>query len=227
MRLSIIIPVLDEADGIERHLVALAPLRARGHEVIVVDGGSSDATVALSRPLADRVLCSLRGRALQMNTGAAAASGDVLLFLHADTALPEMAVELIVQGLRDGQVWGRFDVRIAGRHPLLAIVARMMSMRSRWTGIATGDQAMFVRREAFERAGGFPKIALMEDIALSAALRRTSPPICLRHCVVTSGRRWEKHGVMATILHMWRIRLAYFFGADPDRLARTYRPHES
>jgi rSAM/selenodomain-associated transferase 2 len=228
MRLSIIVPVLDEAAGIEHHLTALAPLRDRGHEVIVVDGGSRDATVTLSRPLADRVLCASRGRALQMNAGAAAAGGDVLLFLHADTALPELADEIVARGLRDTErAWGRFDVRIAGRHPLLAVVARLMNLRSRWTGIATGDQAMFVRREAFVHAGGFPAIALMEDIALSRVLGKTSRPVCLRHRVLTSGRRWEKYGVVVTILHMWRIRLAYFFGADPDRLARAYRPHES
>jgi rSAM/selenodomain-associated transferase 2 len=228
MRLSIIVPVLDEAAGIEGHLTALAPLRARGHEIIVVDGGSRDATVTSARPLADRVLSAPRGRARQMNAGAAAASGDVLLFLHADTVLPEGADATVAEGLRDGErVWGRFDVRIAGRHPLLAVVARAMNLRSRLTGIATGDQAMFVRREAFVRIGGFPQIALMEDIALSGALRHGSRPVCLRHRVTTSGRRWEKHGVVATILHMWRIRLAYFFGADPDRLAHAYRPHGS
>jgi rSAM/selenodomain-associated transferase 2 len=228
MRLSIVVPVLDEAPGIERHLAALAPLRARGHEVIVVDGGSGDATVALSRPHADRVTIASRGRALQMNAGAAEARGEVLLFLHADTSLPDGADEIIAAsiGTRD-RVWGRFDVRITGRHPLLAVVARLMNLRSRWTGIATGDQALFVRREVFVRVGGFPAIALMEDIALSAALKRISPPVCLRACVVTSGRRWEKHGVVRTIAHMWRLRLAYFFGADPERLARRYRPHES
>lgn len=228
MRLSIIVPVLDEAAGIERHLAALAPLRARGHEVIVVDGGSGDATVALSRPHADRIIIASRGRALQMNAGAAEARGEALLFLHADTSLPDGADELIGASIGTGdRVWGRFDVRITGRHPLLAVVAHLMNLRSRWTGIATGDQALFVRREAFARTGGFPAIALMEDIALSAALRRIGPPACLRACVVTSGRRWEKHGVVRTIAHMWRLRLAYFFGADPDRLARRYRPHES
>ena len=228
MRISIIVPVLDEAAGIERHLVALAPLRARGHEVIVVDGGSGDATVALARPYADRVIEASRGRALQMNAGAAQARGEALLFLHADTTLPEGAAELVRDSVcAGGRVWGRFDVRIAGRHPLLAVVARLMNLRSRLTGIATGDQAMFVQRETFVRAGGFPPIALMEDIALSGVLKRIGPPACLRACVVTSGRRWEKHGVVSTVLHMWRLRLAYFLGTDPERLARRYRPHES
>lgn len=228
MRLSIIVPVLDEAAGIERHLLALAPLRARGHEVIVADGGSADATVALSRRHADRVIEAPRGRALQMNAGADEARGDVLLFLHADTSLPEGADEFIRASVgAGGRSWGRFDVRIAGRHPLLAVVARFMNLRSRWTGIATGDQALFVKRDTFVRAGRFPAIALMEDVALSSVLKQVGPPACLRSRVVTSGRRWEKHGVVLTILHMWRLRLAYFLGADPDRLARRYRPHES
>lgn len=228
MQVSIIVPALDEAAGIERHLAALAPLRAEGHEVIVVDGGSRDATAALSRPLADLVVLAAPGRALQMNVGAARARGDVLLFLHADTFLPERAIELITKSLSKGhRIWGRFDVTIGGRHPLIAVVAWMMNLRSRLTGIATGDQALFVRRDAFAGIGGFPQIALMEDIALSAALKRWSRPVCLHARVVTSGRRWEKHGVLFTILHMWRLRLAYFLGVHPDRLARRYRPHGS
>lgn len=228
MRLSIILPTLDEAAGIVDQLKALQPLRDQGHEVIVVDGGSADRTVDLARPLADRVLASARGRALQMNAGAAEASGDVLLFLHADTALPVHADELVSEALDGkGRVWGRFDVRIDGRHPMLRVVAFMMNLRSRLSGIATGDQALFVARTAFGQAGGFPAIALMEDIALCTALKRISRPACLRARVTTSGRRWEKHGVTRTILRMWRLRLAYFFGAEPARLARDYTPHES
>jgi rSAM/selenodomain-associated transferase 2 len=228
MRLSIILPTLDEATGIVDHLKALQPLRDRGHEVIVVDGGSADRTVELARPLANRVLAAPRGRALQMNAGAAESRNDVLLFLHADTVLPTQADELIAEAL-DGEdcVWGRFDVRIEGRHPMLRVIAFMMNLRSRWTGIATGDQALFVTRAAFEQAGGFPPIALMEDIALCAALKRLSRPACLRARVATSGRRWEKHGVTRTILQMWRLRLAYFLGVEPARLARAYTSHES
>ncbi len=228
MRLSIILPTLDEAAGIVDQLKALQPLRDRGHEVIVVDGGSVDRTVDLARPLADRVLTAPRGRALQMNAGAGEARGDVLLFLHADTALPGRADELVSGSLMgNDRVWGRFDVRIEGRHPMLRVVAFMMNLRSRLTGIATGDQALFVTRAAFAQAGGYPAIALMEDIALCAALKRISRPACLRARVTTSGRRWEKHGVARTILRMWRLRLAYFLGAEPARLARGYKPHES
>jgi rSAM/selenodomain-associated transferase 2 len=222
-RLSIIIPVLDEEAGIAACLAALAPLRARGAEAIVADGGSADATVAIAAPLADRIVQAPRGRAAQMNAGAAVASGDVLLFLHADTRLPEAADRLVIEGLaRNRREWGRFDVTIEGRPALLAVVAALMNARSRLTGIATGDQAIFARREAFVAAGGFPPIALMEDVAFSRAMKRRGPPLCLRERATTSGRRWERHGTLRTILLMWRLRLAYFLGADPARLAARY-----
>jgi rSAM/selenodomain-associated transferase 2 len=225
MKLSVIMPVLNEADGIEEALRALAPLRARGVEVVVADGGSSDPTVALAYPLADVVIAAPRGRGMQMNAGAAASSGDVLLFLHADTRLPGAADALIRDrfarsGREPGRFWGRFDVRIAGAHPLFPVIAAMMNLRSRTTGIATGDQAIFVSRSAF--GPGFPDIALMEDIAMTKRLKRIGPPLCLTAPVVTSGRRWEKHGVMRTLLLMWWLRLAYFLGASPDWLARSY-----
>jgi len=224
--LSIVIPVLDEAIGIEAALRALSPLRGRGVEVIVVDGGSRDGTPALAAPLADRVLTAPRGRASQMNAGAAAATGDVLLFLHVDTQLPADADRLVVQGLaRTGRashrIWGRFDLQF-DRGRRLRLVALMMNLRSRLTGIATGDQAMFVTRDAFTRAGGFPAIALMEDVALSARLNRVGRPLCLRARVTTSGRRWRRRGTLRTILLMWGLRLRYFFGADPARLAQVY-----
>jgi rSAM/selenodomain-associated transferase 2 len=223
-RLSIIMPVLDEGDGIAGALDALAELRGLGVEVIVVDGGSQDATVQRARLRADHVLVAPRGRASQMNAGAVKAAGDVLLFLHADTRLPREAERLVLDGLaRSQHAWGRFDVTIEGRHPMLRIVAAMMNLRSRITSIATGDQAMFVKRDAFGTAGGFPDIPLMEDIALSKRLKRLSRPLCLRERATTSGRRWETHGVFRTILLMWRLRLAYFFGADSAALARRYR----
>ena len=221
--LSIIVPVLDEAPGIAAALAALAPARERGVEVVVVDGGSRDATRALAAPLADRVVESPRGRAIQMNAGARESRGSILLFLHADTTLPADAESLVCRGL-DGAAaqWGRFDVAIAGADPLLALVALFMNARSRATGVATGDQAIFVRREAFERAGGFPEIPLMEDVALCKRLRAASRPLCLRERVLTSGRRWERGGTLRTIVLMWRLRLAYALGADPHRLARRY-----
>jgi rSAM/selenodomain-associated transferase 2 len=221
--ISIIVPVLNEAQGISESLAALAPLRARGHEVIVVDGGSSDKTPDLARRAADRVVSAPRGRASQMNAGAALARGEVLVFLHADTRLPEGAGARILQGLAAScRAWGRFDVRIEGASVFLPVIAFFMNLRSRATGIATGDQAMFVRREAFERAGGFPPLELMEDIALSRSLKRVSRPLCLADKAVTSGRRWERHGVLRTVFLMGWLRLAFFLGAAPASLARFY-----
>jgi rSAM/selenodomain-associated transferase 2 len=220
-KLSVVIPVLDEADGIAQALTALAPMRARGVEIVVADGGSSDQTVERARVLADRVIVAPRGRGAQMNAGAAVAAGTVLLFLHADTRLPEDADRLIVEGLaRSGRAWGRFDVRIAGSHPLFPFISATMNLRSRLTDIATGDQAMFMSRDAF--AAGFPDIPLMEDIAMSKCLKRLGRPLCIAAPVVTSGRRWERHGVLRTILLMWQLRFAYFTGADPAQLARSY-----
>ena len=223
MRLSVIVPALNEAEGIAATLASLQPLRARGHEVLVVDGGSTDGTPERAAPLADRVLRSAPGRALQQNAGARAATGDVLLFLHADTRLPAGAERRVLEGVAAGRGWGRFDVRLTGRHPLLRVVERMISLRSRLTGIATGDQAIFVRRDWFEAAGGFSEIPLMEDVALSRALRRRGRPLCLRDPVTTSSRRWESRGIVRTIVLMWRLRLAYALGADPRRLAELYR----
>jgi rSAM/selenodomain-associated transferase 2 len=223
MRLSIVMPALNEAAGIAHTLSRLQRLRARGHEVIVVDGGSTDATPDLAAPLADRVLRAPRGRARQMNDGARHARGEVLLFLHADTRLPDDADATILEGLaRSGRAWGRFDVAIEGRHPLLRVISAAMNLRSRVTAVCTGDQAIFVERSRFEAVGGFPPIALMEDIALSKRLRRGARPLCLRARAVTSGRRWEEHGVWRTMALMWWLRLCYFLGASPERLRRVY-----
>jgi rSAM/selenodomain-associated transferase 2 len=217
-RLTVVVPALNEAHGIRAALEALAPLRTRGHEVIVADGGSSDATARLAHAMCDRVVRSARGRASQMNAGARVATGDALVFLHADTRLPAQA-DAAIRSALEKHPWGRFDVKIEGRHALLKVVACAMNLRSRLTGIATGDQAIFVRRDAFR---GFPEIALMEDIAFCKAMKRRAPPACLRETVLTSGRRWESRGVLRTILLMWRLRLLYFLGASPERLARRY-----
>ena len=229
-RLSIVVPVLDEAAIVEAALEALAPLRARGVEVVVVDGGSRDATAALAAPWADAVVAGPRGRAAQMNAGAQRAGGSALLFLHIDTALPADADALVAAALqapagsaRGRATWGRFDVRITGRSPWLGVVAALMNGRSRLTGIATGDQAIFMAREAFDAVGGFPDQPLMEDVEMSRRLRRLAPPACLRARVTTSGRRWETRGIWRTIVLMWRLRLLYAVGVAPERLARSYR----
>ena len=224
MRLSIIIPALDEATGIGATLEALQSLRAAGCEVIVADGGSADATRAIAAPLCDQVIAAPRGRAAQMNAGARAAHGDALLFLHADTFLPQGALVAVTAALDGGRHrWGRFDVRLAGRHALLRTIASMMNLRSRVTGIATGDQALFMTRAAYAQAGGFPAIPLMEDVAICDRLKALSRPACLRLKVTTSARRWESRGVVRTMVLMWRLRFEYFLGVAPEDLARRYR----
>ena len=223
MKLSIIIPVLNEAGRIAVALIALQPLRERGAEILVVDGGSTDGTAEIAARGADHVVRASRGRASQQNAGAKQALGDTFLFLHSDTQLPLDADGLIADALNDGAVlWGRFDLRFDTDQTMLRVVATMMNARSRLTGIATGDQCLFVRRSAFETVGGFPALALMEDIALSTMLRRHSAPACLRNKVTTSARRWQKNGVWRTIFLMWWLRLAYALGVSPARLARWY-----
>jgi rSAM/selenodomain-associated transferase 2 len=227
--LAIVMPVLNEAPRLAAALQALQALRERGVQVIVVDGGSQDNTLAVAQAHADLVLSAPRGRGAQMNLGALASSADLLIFLHADTALPPQADEWVRRALRGQKAaWGRFDVRIDSRLALLRVVSTLMNWRSRWTGIATGDQALFIKRAVFVQLGGFADQPLMEDIHLSQRLNQHSPPVCLRQRVITSGRRWEQHGPWRTIWLMWRLRAAYFFGADPAQLAKAYgyRPRD-
>ena len=221
--LSIVMPALNEASGIETTLQALQPFRSRGVEVVLVDGGSSDRTAELAMPWVDAVTVSPRGRALQMNAGAAQARADVLLFLHADTRLPPLADASVLQALAGGACWGRFDVSIEGRPRMLRVVAALMNLRSRLSGVATGDQAIFVTRTAFNRVGGFPAQPLMEDVELSCRLKRLARPACLRARVHTSGRRWEERGVWRTVVLMWWLRWRYWRGASPAQLAEAYR----
>ncbi len=223
-KISIVIPVLNEAHMIEKTLEILQPLRGRGHEVIVVDGGSSDDSVERAKSFSDRIILTRRGRSCQMNEGAKIARGEILLFLHADTFLPEDADREILGALQGRIGWGRFDISLSGKHPLLRVVEYLVNLRSRLTGIATGDQAIFVSRELFQSVCGYPDIDLMEDVALSKSLKQKGHPICLRKKVLTSSRRWEKNGIFRTILHMWHLRLAYFLGQDPNRLSLSYRP---
>ncbi len=223
-RLSVIIPTLDEQEHIRLLLDDLAALRRDGHELILVDGGSSDSTRAAAAGLVDRIIATGRGRALQMNAGAGTATGDIFWFLHADSRVPPGAATALVRACADGHAWGRFDVRLSGGHWLLRAVERLMNLRSCVSGVATGDQGIFVARESFAAVGGFPELPLMEDIALSKALRRHARPHCIRQPrLLTSSRRWEERGILRTILLMWRLRLAYLLGIAPRRLARLYR----
>jgi rSAM/selenodomain-associated transferase 2 len=224
--LSVIVPTLNEAPGISAFLRQPALLESDSIEVIVVDGESSDGTEYLASVHAHRVVSAPRGRARQMNTGASFARGSWLLFLHADTVLPLRADIRIQAAARVGHTWGRFDVAIDGKSPVLHLVSAMMNFRSRWTGIATGDQAIFVRRDVFNIVGGYPDQPLMEDIELSARLLslqlQIGKPACLRDRVITSGRRWETRGVWRTILLMWCLRWRYWRGEPASSLADHY-----
>lgn len=224
MRVSIIIPALNEAAGITDTLQDLAPFRAGGHEIILVDGGSSDETRALAAPLVDLALQTEPGRACQMNLGARHASGDLLWFVHADTRIPIAAPSVLAAFSRQDPCWGFFQIRLSGRHPLLRLVERLMNWRSRLSRVGTGDQGIFVSRALFEQIGGYPRIPLMEDIALSKALRRMGYPTCPKLKLVAASRRWEQKGVIRTILLMWRLRLAYFLGVSPEQLVKRYYP---
>ncbi len=218
MHFSIIIPTYNEADNIQSCLLKLQSIRKQC-EFIVADGGSTDNTIDLATPLVDKVITSKKGRAKQMNTGAQQATGSMLIFLHADTSLPENALALIEQ---TGNGWGRFDITLTGKYFMLKVISTFMNWRSRLTGIATGDQVIFVSRQLFDRVGGYPNIALMEDISLCSMLKKISAPNCIKTKVISSGRRWEKLGVFKTILLMWSIRLRYFFGEKPEVLAKLY-----
>ncbi|MDQ7073797.1 MAG: TIGR04283 family arsenosugar biosynthesis glycosyltransferase [Gammaproteobacteria bacterium] len=220
-KISVVIPALNEAEVIVETLQRLQPLRALGHEVIVVDAQSQDETVALAQPLADRVLSGYQGRARQMNAGAAVAEGAILWFLHADTLVPKQCDRLLQHALQD-RLWGRFNVRLSGKAWPLRLVERMMNLRSCLSGICTGDQGVFVLHSAFDKVGGFADLPLMEDIALSRSLKRLSWPKCVSATLTTSSRRWEKNGIWRTVFLMWSLRLRYFFGAAPSRLAHRY-----
>ncbi len=224
MKLSIIVPMLNESAELPGLIASLRGLARDGAEIIFADGGSQDDSAQVAAGNGFRVIRSPRGRATQMNAGAALATGQALLFLHADTRLPEGAARLIERALSDSRyLWGRFDVRIDGHARILRVVARMMNMRSRLTGIATGDQGMFVTRKAFDAVGGFPDQPLMEDIELSKRLLAWSRPACIAQCATTSGRRWESRGAWRTILLMWRLRWRYWRGVPAQVLAEAYR----
>ena len=216
-------PVLNEAKHLEEMLNHLQVFRENGHEVIVVDGGSTDSTIAVAKPLADHLVVSDAGRAKQMNSGVNVAECDVLLFLHADTILPEDACELILSSIKNGYQWGRFNVRLSGEKIVFRIIEFFINWRSKLFSIATGDQAIFVKRNVFEALEGFPDIPLMEDVAICKSLKRQSKPMCLRNTVTTSSRRWEQYGIFSTVLLMWRLRFLYFIGVSAERLVKHYK----
>jgi len=221
MRISLVVPTLNEEKNIAATVAAIRDLQP--DELLIVDGGSTDQTPEICRGLGLNVLSSPRSRSTQMNLGAERATGDVLLFLHADTRLPPSALDDIRAAMNDRRCpGGRFDIKLDGDHWMLKIVGAMISFRSRITKVATGDQAIFVRRDVFKAIGGYPDIPLMEDIALSRVLRRVGRVACLRSRVITSGRRWEIEGIWRTIFKMWTLKSLYLLGVSPVRLKRYY-----
>lgn len=221
--LSVVIPVRNEAQALPGLLDDLADLRAIGAELILVDGGSSDGTCELALGRVDQLLRTAPGRALQMNAGAAAARGEYLWFVHADTRVSVESLESLQGALKERPLWGRFDVRLSGPGLALQVIGAMINLRSRLSGIASGDQGIFVARQHFEAMGGYAQMPLMEDLQLCRRLKALARPRCLRPPLSTSSRRWEQHGIWRTVVLMWCLRLAYYCGASPEKLARQYR----
>ena len=235
---SIIIPVLNEADNLPLLFDNINKLNPNPQQVILVDGGSNDDSIGIIRSFINELMLdndrkidwqmteSKAGRALQMNTGAALATGEVLLFLHADTQLPLHAIDSVSEAMKRAE-WGRFDVQIASRQPTLRLVSQMINWRSRLSGIATGDQAIFISQSLFERIGSYPNQALMEDIELckqlkGKQLKGMAKPACLKSKVITSARRWQQHGTWRTIILMWHLRFDYWRGVSADNIKARY-----
>lgn len=222
-KISIIIPVLNESGCIEENLRRLQPLQQNGHEVIVVDGGSTDNTMEIASHYADIVIAHDRGRSLQMNAGTVAASGDLFLFLHADTRLPALVDHLLQSiAICNEEFWGFFKVRLSGKNVLFRVIESFMNQRSRFSKVGTGDQALFVTRNLFRQVNGYDEIPLMEDIAICRKLKRVIVPVSMNMPVMSSSRKWESKGIISTVLLMWQLRLAYFLGVNPSLLAKKY-----
>ena len=222
MFISIIIPTLNEENVIQTFLQQLQQFRTQGHEVIVVDGGSSDRTVSVATELSDKVINSESGRAVQMNNGASQSRNDILWFLHADTVISDQSVVQIQQAINKSN-WGRFNVKLSGSNILFRLIEFMMNIRSCLTGVATGDQGIFVKRKTFESVGCFSNLPLMEDIDLSKKLIKISKPACIKNTLITSSRRWEERGILSTVVLMWRLRFLYWFGVSANKLAAQYK----
>jgi len=219
---AVVIPLLNEAVALPQLLQGLRECDA--DELVLVDGGSSDETQEILQESGLRWLTSKCGRGAQMNAGVRVCESEIILFLHADTDISSSHIDILRElAAKPAYVGGRFDVRLSGAHPALRVIEWFINLRSRLSRISTGDQAMFVRRDVFEAMGGFADIALMEDIEFSRRLKRLGRIACIRRTVCTSSRRWERHGIIRTMLLMWRLRLFYWLGVPAERLARIYR----
>jgi rSAM/selenodomain-associated transferase 2 len=227
-KISFIIPCLNEEDNIRATLLPLQSLRQRGHEIIIGDGGSTDNTISSAKNLYDQLVSSKKGRALQMNSAAKLSSNDILCFLHADTLAPENIDSLILDGLQNSyKIWGRFNINLSGKHWLFRIIEASINIRSCISGVASGDQGIFIYRNVFDKINGFKPMPLMEDIDFSKRLKETSRPICISNSpLITSSRRWERHGILRTVFLMWRLRLKFFMGVPTEQLENLYRRHD-
>ncbi len=223
MIISVIIPTFNESKNITATLKQLQALRKNGHKVLLADGGSTDNTIALAAPFVDEIIISEKGRATQMNSAAVKTQSDVLWFLHADTLVPENSDTIICRHLENTRkVWGRFNIQLSGQNFLFRVIENMINLRSKLTGIATGDQGIFIQQDIFKKLNGFSEIPLMEDIEITKRLKKISSPVCITHKLTTSSRRWGKHGILKTVFLMWQLRLAYYIGASANKLARKY-----
>jgi len=221
--ISIIIPTLNESESIEKTLNSLHTTLKEGNELIIVDGGSNDDTILKCKNYTDKVYTATKGRAIQMNVGADKSTNDILLFLHADTLMPQnFSAENLTALATITNEWGFFKVKFTSHHLLLRLVSTLMNTRSCLTRIATGDQAIFIKKELFKKIGGYKEIPLMEDIELSISLKKYSKPYCVKEFVMTSSRKWESNGIIKTIILMWKIRFLYFFGVSPQKLVNIY-----
>lgn len=225
-KISIIIPCLNEEENILETLLPLQKSRQRGHEIILCDGGSTDSTITLSTPYVDKIITSNKGRAIQMNNGAASATGNIFCFLHADTIATENIDSLIISALHSNKLWGRFNIRLNNNKWPFRIIESLINIRSCISGIASGDQGIFIHSSVFNKLDGFKNQPLMEDIELSKRLKKITRPACIKDTLITSSRRWEKHGIIQTVILMWTLRLKYFLGTPVEKLHTRYRRHD-
>lgn len=218
--ISVVIPILNEARILEKTLDQLQS-ELGDHELIIVDGGSTDSSVRIAEKYG-KVVLSACGRAKQLNTGAAAATGDILIFLHADIWLEPGAFAAVATALASGYVGGGFRQKIDGKRVLYRLIEIAGNIRGRYLNVFYGDSGIFLARTDFEKIGGFPDVPILEEMEFSKRLRQLGKPTLLTPCIHISARRWEASGIVRTTLNNWLITALYFLGASPEKLARLY-----